>query len=137
MDGYDLVPRYGTGVQLAAGSGIDPDDETVTGYVAFRRGRLRAHRLSAARASLVDVVEENMESTMCDGDSVLVDHARTDPEEGRIFALRTADGALVKRLRWRGGRWVAMSDHPNHSPRPLGANDAVIERIVWWAHTEA
>ena len=81
----------------------------------------------------------SLEPELFDGDSALVDHSRCDPVEGEIFALRTLEGPLVKRLRFHNERWWASSDNDSseNGSRPLDGDDAIIGRVVWWAHTIA
>ena len=135
-DGYEYVRRYADDVRLAAGSGTTVENENVAGYVAFRRDWIRRHGLRAERCSLVDVTGDSMEPELFDGDSALVDHSRCDPVEGAIFALRTLEGPLVKRLRFHDDRWWASSDNdsPENGPRPLDGDDGIIGRVVWWTH---
>ena len=136
-DGYEYVRRYVDDVRLAAGSGTMVENENVTGYVAFRRDWMRRHGLRAESCSLVDVTGDSMEPELFDGDSALVDHSRCDPVEGEVFALRTLEGPLVKRLRFHDERWWASSDNdPSETgSRPLDENDGIIGRVVWWART--
>ena len=77
-----------------------------------------------------------MEPTIQNGDAALVDEFHNRPRSGRVYALRTADGLIVKRLRKREGRWWAYSDNPDHSSHELGDGDEIVGRVVWWAHTE-
>ena len=134
---FDPVRRYECDdIRLAAGSHSFADIELVAGEVRFRRDWLRAHNLRAADLALLDAAGNSMEPTIRDGDSVLVDESRTEPVHGRIFALSTTDGPLVKRLRRRRGRWWADSDHEDHKPRPVFQEDRLLGLVVWWAHTE-
>ena len=135
---YDFVPRYSSdSVRLAAGIDSVVDQEDLAGHVAFRKTWLGSNGLRAKNLSLVDVMGDSMEPKLLDGDSVLVNHASRDPIEGRVFAISTGDGPLVKRLRQEGGRWWAHSDNPNYKPRTLGEDAGVIGRVVWTAHTPA
>ncbi len=77
-----------------------------------------------------------MEPTLHAGDSVLVDESRQSPRSGRVYALRAADGLLVKRLRKRDHRWWADSDHEEYKPQPLDDASRILGRVVWWAHTD-
>ena len=78
---------------------------------------MRRHGLRAERCSLVDVTGDSMEPELFDGDSALVDHSRCDPVEGAIFALRTLEGPLVKRLRFHDDRWWASGRSRSTSGR--------------------
>ena len=131
---FDLVRHYD--VRLAAGTGEAGDQEAVVGYVAFRREWLRDHRLRANNLRLVEVIGDSMEPTLHAGDLALLDHSRRQPRSGHIFALRTEDGLIVKRLRRERGWWWADSDNADYEPRGAGKTVAVIGRVVWWAHTE-
>ena len=136
-DGYEYVRRYAADVRLAAGSGTTVENENVAGYVAFRRDWMRRHGLRAERCSLVDVTGDSMEPELFDGDSALVDHSRCDPVEGEIFALRTLEGPLVKRLRFHDDRWWASSDNdlPENGSRPLDGADGI--RSAAWSGARA
>ena len=124
-DGYEYVRRYADDVRLAAGAGTTVENENVAGYVAFRRDWMRRRGLRNERCSLVDVTGDSMEPELFDGDSALVDHSRCDPVEGEIFALRTVEGPLVKRLRFHDDRWWASSDNDSseNGSRPLDGDD--------------
>ena len=78
-------------------------------------------RAGALQLSITVDFPLSMEPELFDGDSVLVDHSRCDPVEGEIFALRTLEGPLVKRLRFHDDRWWASSDNdsPQNGSRPL------------------
>ena len=132
----DYVPRYCDEVRLAAGvSTAALESESVASHVAFRRAWMRSRGLRAERCSLVDVTGDSMEEALFDGDSALVDHSRCEPVEGAIFALRTLDGPVVKRLHRIDDRWWAISDNSEHDSRPLDGDDAIIGQVMWWVHT--
>ena len=124
-------------VRLAAGTGAIVDREKATTYIAFRRSWLRKRHLRAQDLILVDVWGESMVPTIQDGDVALVDESHDRPRSGRIYALRTPDGLVVKRLRQRKRRWWADSDNPDHVSREMSDGDEIVGRVVWWAHTEA
>ena len=85
---------------------------------------------------MVDVLGDSMDPTIFDRDAALVDGSRRSPLSGKIYALRAADGLLVKRLRKRDHRWWADSDNEQHEPQPLDDRARIMGRIVWWAHTD-
>jgi len=109
--------------------------EAIAGYVAFHKTWLGRNGLNARRLSLVEVTGQSMEPALLAGDSVLVNHASPDPLPGRIFALRTLEGPLVKRLRKRRGRWHALSDNPAYPARALDDSTQIIGQVVWTART--
>ncbi len=134
---YESVRRYESeDVRLAAGTGTFADQEPVPSEVKFLKSWLRDHHLRAKDLFLADVSGDSMETTIYDGDSALVDESRTSPRSGRIYALRTGEGPLVKRLRKRDHRWWADSDNEEHEPQPLDDRARILGRVVWWAHTD-
>ena len=134
---YESVRHYESeDVRLAAGVGAFADQEPVPSEVKFLKSWLRDHHLRAKDLFLADVLGDSMEPTICDGDSALVDESRTSPRSGRIYALRTGDGPLVKRLRKRDHRWWADSDNEEYEPQPLDDRARIMGRVVWWAHTD-
>ena len=136
-DEFEPVRRYDRStLRLAAGSHSFPDIELVASEVRFRSDWLRAHHLRAANLVLLDAAGDSMAPAIRDGDSVLVDESRIEPIHGRVFAMRTVDGPLVKRLRKRRERWWADSDNQEHKPRPVFREDRLLGLVVWWAHTE-
>ena len=134
---YESVRRYESeDVRLAAGTGTFADQEPVPSEVKFLKSWLRDHHLRAKDLFLADVSGDSMETTIYDGDSALVDETHTSPRSGRIYALRTGDGLLVKRLRKRDHRWWADSDNKEYEPQPLDDRARIMGRVVWWAHTD-
>ena len=134
---FESVRRYESeDVRLAAGTGTFADQEPVAGEVKFRTSWLRKRRLRAKDVFLVDVLGDSMERTIFDGDAALVNETHTSPRSGKIYALRTEEGPLVKRLRKRDHRWWADSDNEEHEPQPLDDVARIMGRVVWWAHTD-
>ena len=136
-DEFEPVRRYDQAtLRLAAGSHSFSDIESAAGEVRFRRDWLRAQHLQAANLVLLDASGDSMAPAIRDGDSILVDESRIKPVDGRVFAVRTVDGPLVKRLRRRSGRWWADSDNREHESRSISSEDRLLGMVVWWAHTE-
>ena len=136
-DEFEPVRRYDQAtLRLAAGSHSFSDIEPSVGEVRFRRDWLRAQHLQAANLVLLDATGDSMAPAIRDGDAILVDESRTKPVDGRVFAVRTVDGPLVKRLRRRSGRWWADSDNREHESRSISREDRLLGLVVWWAHTE-
>ena len=134
---YESVRRYEPeDVRLAAGTGTFADQEPVAGEVKFLKSWLRKRRLRAKDLFLVDVLGDSMERTIFAGDAALVDETHKSPRSGKIYALRTGEGPLVKRLRKRDHRWWADSDNEEYEPQPLDDAARILGRVVWWAHTD-
>ena len=77
-----------------------------------------------------------MEPTLPDGCSILVDRKRREPQEDRIYVMRTEEGLVVKRLeRDELGRWEARSDNPDWETVPLNYDTEIIGEVRWAART--
>ena len=127
---YEVGRRY-PDVRLAAGSEAIVDREDLVEPLSIPTEWLQAHGLDARNVCLVNVWGDSMAPTLYDGDGVFVDFSHNRPLSGRVYALRTSDGMVVKRLRKRQGRWWADSDNPEVKPRAIEEGDEVIGEIVW------
>lgn len=120
----------------AAGGGAADMDETITGYVGFRRNWLERHALDPAQCSVIGVMGESMEPTLPEDCSILVDHRRRQRRSGRIYAVRAGGGLVVKRaVEAAAGVWSMVSDHPSWPPAPWPADAAVVGEVMWMART--
>lgn len=124
------------GLAAAAGCGAADMDEAVAGYVGFRRDWLARHALDPAQCSVIEVTGESMEPTLPQGCSILVDHSRRQPSGGRIYAIRSGDGLVVKRAGSADdGGLLMVSDHPAWPSAPWPADAAVVGEVRWMART--
>lgn len=73
-----------------------------------------------------------MESTLRDGDEILVDRTPRNWRDG-IHVVRTGDALMVKRLDLgQPGRVALISDNPAYRPIELPPQEVeVIGRVVW------
>ena len=53
----------------------------------------------------------------------------------RIFAVRTEDGPVVKRLRHDADGWWLVSENEAYAPRPWPADAAVLGQVMWTGRT--
>ncbi|MYN65254.1 MAG: hypothetical protein F4X11_09540 [Acidobacteria bacterium] len=124
-----MIP-FAPDVRLAAGSGEIVFDESPEMSIAVATDALatwaRPERLTCVRA-----VGDSMEPTIRDGDLVAIDAGRTEPLDGRLFAVRTDAGLVVKRLRQSGARWLLASDNPAHEPRTVAEDDRILGEVAW------
>ena len=124
------------GLAAAAGGGAADMDEAVAGYVGFRRDWLERHALDPAQCSVIEVTGESMEPTLPQGCSILLDHRRRLPRGGRIYAIRSGDGLVVKRAgKADDGGLLMVSDHPAWPAAPWPADAAVVGEVRWMART--
>ena len=121
---------------VAAGSGAEAEDETVTERLTFRLDWLKSHGLDPSQCTVVKVQGESMEPTLPEGTAILVDRARRRRRVGGVFVVRTADGVVVKRAgKDKAGRWLLLSDHPAWKPAPWPADAEVLGEVKWMART--
>ena len=121
-------------IDLAAGAGAVVDQEDVVGHLAFRADWLKRRGIDASQASIVRVTGRSMEPTLLEGSSVLVDETRRRRRAGEIFAVRSLDGGVLKRLEKDDrGRWLLVSDNPRYDPVPWGPDDELVGQVRWTA----
>ena len=118
------------------GSGSHVEDDPIIGYLAFRTVWLKKHGINPDKASMIEVRGDSMQPTIRPGSMVLVDHKRTRRVKGRIFALRTEDGVLVKRVMKDGdGGWQLISDNPDYETVPFPKDGKVLGEVRWAGRT--
>ena len=125
-----MIP-FAPAVRLAVGTGEVVFEESPEVSIAVATGALavwaRPDRLTCVRAA-----GDSMEPSIHDGDLVAVDAGRRDPLDGQLFAVRTAAGLVVKRLRQRRGRWLLASDNRAHRSRAVTREDRILGQVAWW-----
>ena len=124
------VPRLALGA--SAGAGALAHEELPIGAFRFSGRWLREQGLDPAMLSAIRVEGDSMESTLRDGDEILVDRSPRPLRDG-IHVVRTGDALLVKRLDTaQPGRVVLVSDNPAYRPIELAPDEVqVIGRVVW------
>ena len=135
--GIRTVP-FVQGAGIAAGAGAAADHEYLLSYVPFREDWLRRHGLTAEHCRVIEVVGRSMEPTLENGAVILVDFNRTTRRRDNVFAIRTDDGPVVKRLRHDDDGWWLISDNEDQArfpPRPWPAAAAVLGQVMWTGRT--
>ena len=84
---------------------------------------LRREGLNPDMCRIIRVVGESMEPTLPDGCSILVNHEKRKPADGRIFVIRTEDELIVKRTLYSKGTRLAAGQRQRG--RALVADAAV------------
>ncbi len=127
------VGKYG--VLGSAGPGAVVDSEHVVKQIGFRRDWLRKKGLNPAKCSVIDVHGYSMEPTLHHGAMILIDHQRTRRLENRIFAVRSDDGPLIKRLMHDNHHWLLVSDNKEYKPVKWPREAVVIGQVMWTGRT--
>lgn len=124
------VPRLALGA--SAGPGALPAEEQPIGAFRFSRRWLRQQGLDPRRLSAIVVTGDSMESTLRDGDEILVDSTPRPLRDG-VHVVRVDGALLVKRLETgRPGLVVLKSDNLAYDPIELAPRDIeVVGRVVW------
>ncbi len=124
------VPRLALGA--SAGPGAVAIEERQVGAFRFAMRWLREQGLDPAMLSAIRVEGDSMETTLRDGDEILVDRTPRPLRDG-IHVVRTGDALLVKRLDLAvPGKFALVSDNPAYRTIELAPDEVqVIGRVVW------
>ena len=128
-----VLLTQGTGI--VAGPGANAADERVLGSLAFRDDWLKRHGLNTAQCRVIEVIGESMEPTLQHRALILVDFQRTVRRHNKIFAVRTEDGPIVKRLQRTGDGWQLVSDNTAYKPVPWPRDAVVLGQVMWTGRT--
>lgn len=112
------VPMYD--IEAAAGAGRFLDEEPVKTTLYFPADQLSSLGLSAGRVAGVQVRGDSMESTLEDGDWVLVNLGDTDYRQEGVFLLLISGERRIKRVqRLAGGALYLISDNDHYRPEMI------------------
>ncbi|MFY1939504.1 S24 family peptidase [Achromobacter xylosoxidans] len=137
-DKFEKVPELAD-VRLAAGDGIENDNELVTGMIQFRASFLRSVGADKGRGRVVYAKGDSMEPVIRDGAGLLMvpneDLTLRDLASGGVYAINY-DGKMIVKTVARDrltGRWVARSFNPAYPDIPLenGHPVRVLGQVVW------
>ncbi len=126
-------------VAAAAGGGAEATEESAVGALAFRRDWLESRGLDPTQCVVIGVRGASMEPTLPDGSRILIDRASRRRRAGRLYALRTGDGLVVKRAGKGDDGWLLLSDNPapEYAPISWPADAAILGEVRWMARTFA
>jgi phage repressor protein C with HTH and peptisase S24 domain len=132
---FVLVPRYGLRASAGEGRPVGEEGGSQIGEIAFESEWMRRNFGRAGQGfAMVDVAGDSMESTLWDGETVVIDLQQHELVSGGIYLLRDGDELLVKRLqRLIGGAVEVVSD--NRAYRSQVVDDRgqlqILGRLVW------
>lgn len=110
-DKYAHVPQYSA--KAAAGIGHENPHVESLATLAFKRDWLRTKGVKAETLIVIYADGDSMWPTINDHDVLLLDTSKTEPVDGQVFVLTSADkGSIVKRLvKTPLGGWILRSDN--------------------------
>ncbi|ETD48414.1 LexA family transcriptional regulator, partial [Pseudomonas aeruginosa] len=134
---YALVPQYDA--KAAAGLGSENPHVEIRATLAFKRDWLKAKGVSPKSLAVIYADGESMEPTISNGDVLLVDLSKIEPEDHQIFVLAGTEGVIVKRLvSCHFGRWIIRSDNEDKDQYPdrnMSREDSnehrIIGKVIW------
>lgn len=134
---YIHIKEYA--IKFAAGNGRTATFEEIAGSqpATYRTEWFTRNGINPNNAIRVKVHGDSMEPCLYDGDSVLINLAETQIQNGKVYGLRYGDELRVKRVyRKLDGTLILKSDNPTHIPReeeiPTNIQDehiAIIGRV--------
>ena len=131
-EAFAYVPKVQA--RLCAGGGSFEVDDGVEGYYSFRQAWL-AGKGSVDNMVLLDVFGNSMEPELKDGDTVLIDQARTDIIAGAVYAVGIDDTIMVKRLEKHPNSLVLLSDNARYAPISLEREEMegvrILGKVIW------
>ena len=101
---------------------------------SFRQDWLKARHLKADNLFAVEVSGQSMETSLCDGDLVVVNTADVKPSDGDVFAANYEGELVVKRMVRNGGEWLLSSDNTDKrrfSDKRCDERTSIIGRVVY------
>jgi len=108
---YAHVPQYSA--KAAAGIGHENPHVESIATLAFKRDWLRTKGVKPESLIVIYADGDSMWPTINDHDVLLLDTSKTEPVDGQVFVLTSADkGSIVKRVvKTPLGGWILRSDN--------------------------
>jgi phage repressor protein C with HTH and peptisase S24 domain len=123
-------------VSASAGHGTLITEENIIGKAAFRADWIRKMTASPVESlKLIKVSGDSMESTLSDGDSVLIDTKQNSPTKEGIYSVQFDGDVLIKRLQYNPQKKSIriISDNAKYPPMEITnpASFKIIGRALW------
>jgi len=135
---FVFVPRYN--VAAAAGYGAPVFGEEPLFCLAFRKYWIDNYvTKQPEKLSVITVKGDSMEGVLNHGDSILINHAETDPRDG-LYVLRIGNDLFVKRVQRIPGKLLVTSENPRYAPFEIDLSNAqddiaIIGRVEWYGRS--
>lgn len=134
IDDFARIPRYDAAASAGPGSIVDPNAE-VLGYYLFERQWLDAiTRACSESLAVIRVAGDSMETTLADGDWILIDRSQRRLNHEGVYAIQVGDMVWIKRItiNLKSQLVQVISDNPHYPLQELPEESlSVIGRAVW------
>lgn len=132
--GLKEVPRVK--FKLSAGvSGYAVEPEEGNGKpIFFREDWFKTNGYDPTKLFAVLVSGQSMETSLWDGDLVVINTADTKPHDGDVYAINYEGELVIKRMRRDFGQWLATSDNTDqrrYAPKRCSEDVKIIGRVVY------
>ncbi|HEX8595386.1 MAG TPA: S24 family peptidase [Pseudomonas sp.] len=135
---YAFIPQYSA--KAAAGFGHENPHVESLATLAFKREWLKMKGVNQKHLIVIYADGDSMWPTINDHDVLLLDTSKTEPADGQVFVLTSADkGAIVKRLvQTPLGGWIIRSDNDDcddYADVMLSRSEVnehrIIGKVIW------
>ncbi len=130
--GFILIPRLT--LKDEAGMAVQGIEQGERQRYAFRRQWLLS-KGKVEELALIETRGDSMDPTIADGDAVLIDCSKKKVIDGNVYALRTKNAVMVKRLQPTGAaRIKVMSDNKLYDSYEIDLETGDIEiigQVIW------
>lgn len=121
-----LLPLQGPGLVT------EPDDKGIAPLL-LHPAWLRSVSARPEHLVAIQVSGSDMEPSLFDGDTVVLNTDATTPADGQVFALDQDGTVILRRLNRDGGQWWLHADHPDQARFPrksFGPASVLIGRVL-------
>ncbi len=103
----------------SCGGGAHNEDAEPKGQLIKELGFFKKYGVKPENLAAIYADGSSMADFIVDGDMVIIDQTKTEPQSGKIFAIQHPDGLRIKQLRREiDGTWVLESRNPDKRTYP-------------------
>lgn len=103
----------------SCGGGAHNEEAEPKGQLIKESGFFKKYGVKPENLAAIYADGSSMADFIVDGDMVIIDKTKTEPQSGKIFAIQHPDGLRIKQLRREiDGTWVLESRNPDKRAYP-------------------
>jgi len=131
---FVFIPKVAA--KAGAGSSLETSGETL-GLYAFRRDYVAQQGIHARQSVLLEVTGDSMEPLLRSGDTILVDQADKDVQDGKTYLVAYGDDLRVKHVFKSPQGLILRSENQRYAdvtirPDELGTYAVIHGRVRWF-----